>query len=263
MAFDGDPGWAHERLILWKLFDPAVDGSLCSMYYVLTAGGDIYPEAVEDWLSVQGVRGDAFPDFAVGTQTVRFESAVGASAFASAVETAKADAVVLRSQAPGRLVPEDPRAARTWVGSLGPMPGTIWGAVNRRLRGKILPTVGPIGGGVPARVPVVAPVSVDFTRPGRSWVTIRPGGGTIVGTVMMLAVGSRVEANFGLALCDDGSYVPVEPVADYVLRGFLRGMVEDIGLEELDGASARTEPPETRWTCPPRDVITPGRRQAC
>ena len=38
VTFDGDPGWAHERLIVWERFEPAVDGSLCSTYCVLTAG---------------------------------------------------------------------------------------------------------------------------------------------------------------------------------------------------------------------------------
>ena len=49
-----DPGWAHERLVLWPC---AGDVNGVSTSIVLTPDGDVYEEADSDWARAEVVTG--------------------------------------------------------------------------------------------------------------------------------------------------------------------------------------------------------------
>ena len=67
VKFEGDPGWSHERLYLWKLE--------AERWLVYTPDGDLYDEGFDDYESVQLMTGRQRLPAGVG-QVVAFSRAL-------------------------------------------------------------------------------------------------------------------------------------------------------------------------------------------
>ena len=128
MTFVEDPGYWHERLILY----PATLHS----YAIMSPHGDEYVEHEGWWSTVTVMTGrETYPPEMVG-EVVQFEAPVEVGELLTAVRRGRNLAHQERRASPALGVPASPTGALTWAGTVVPIPDQGVGDLFLRMRTK-------------------------------------------------------------------------------------------------------------------------------
>ena len=124
VTYEGDPGYGHERLVLWPAF-AGDDGA--DEYVILTAGGDMYSEALTDWKDVIIMTGKStYPTTGVPAELVQFALPMERGAVLREIKRGRAEARNLRRSEPARKVAEVPTGGFDWHGKALDLPKVSW-----------------------------------------------------------------------------------------------------------------------------------------
>ena len=236
VEFDEDPGYSHERLLLWPVFSDEEE------WIVLTPHWDRYLERRCDWSSVFLMNGRrVFPDSAQ-PEVIHFEAVVDDEAFAEEVGAARLEARTEQVSLPGRVAAAEPATGLTWDGGTRELPSSgIGDAIRRRLRGKrpvAAPPATSLDHGTPPATPergadtpvgsglmlpeAESPNRALVPKPGHTWVVSTIGARRYsVGQEIRLGEQSMVFGEHALHIDDSAECVACELVAIADLRDFI------------------------------------------
>jgi hypothetical protein len=249
VQFAVDPGWSHERLWLYPIFE--------NDWIVLTPGGHVYGEADANYSYLhlfEHKHYDYPSDRELGT-IVQFESLVDTDDLKAYIGEAVLEAELERTRQPNRAVPLAPVTAVTWSGDVLdlPAPGIV-GRLQHRLRRKTaLKRIGPLGGLPPERaggaVVETMPDAALSAKPdlsaGEGWLWLSSEAGKSFGKEVFLEEGDEVSKDRVWAFrYRDGVAEPVTRVRavdvsswqDARVQGFAKKTMRE-QLPDLDGLS--------------------------
>ena len=199
VKFANDPGYGHERLILWPVF--AQDEKACE-WVILTEAGDLYSEGVEDWTGGMITTGlAAYPARNMPEFLVQFTMPVDQAEVLAKIKLGRAEAQRLRADTPHRLPASVPINGYDWEGRSLIIPKAPWldGALsalrpNRRVLKKAAPK-GPTPPPAGAQTPASFEAAADHV-----WLASETTEGVTIGTELKLGAGCFVSGSRGTTL---------------------------------------------------------------